>query len=713
MTKNPSLLKNPEIDSWISFSRDGLINVRIGKVDIGQKISTAIERIVSEELDLDPKRIVMVMPDTILSPNEGMTSGSNSMEESGNAIRLAAATIRETLIEMASRKLNVSIASLEVTDGMISSRETDRTTDYWDLQQGRLFNKAINVEAKVKPGNLYGKSQELYSGADITNIVTGSYKFIQDVNLNPMLHARPVRPPNINSKLGQIDVEVEKHLKKNGITVIRNGSFLAVAGTDEYEVIKAADTVKKSAVWTQLRRFDSSSIFEQLKNNKRISLKVVDGMPTGAPPAADTKINPNIKSTYSRPYVMHASIAPSAAVAKFEENELEIWTHSQGIYLLRASLAELFHMPDDKIKIYHRSNSGCYGHNGADDAAIDAALIAKAVPGIAILLKWTRQDEHAWEPYSSAMVMELSANIDKKNKISSWKHSTFSDTHVSRPKPGQKGLGAANLLASRFLDPPIIAKPIPPNKMKHGGIHRNLEPLYRFENQLLIKNLVRNLPHRTSALRTLGAYANVFAIESFVDELAEEICVDAVELRLNYLSDQRAKACIKAVVKEIAHIDASQPNHGWGIGFAQYKNSKAYAAVAVHVMVNEAAEIKLLKAVIAADAGQIIDEKGVIAQLEGGFIQAASWTIYEEIMYDDENILSIDWESYPIIGFDNIPDFKTILISMPDEPFLGIGEAVCGPAAGAIGNAVFKATGLRVRQLPMTPSNLRSLALKT
>ena len=248
--------------------------------------------------------------------------------------------------------------------------------------------------------------------------------------------------------------------------------------------------------------------------------------------------------------------------------------------------------------------------------------------------------------------------------------------------------------------------------MKHGGIHRNLEPLYRFENQLLIKNLVRNLPHRTSALRTLGAYANVFAIESFIDELAEEICVDPVELRLNYLSDQRAKACIKAVVKEIAHIDASQPNHGWGIGFAQYKNSKAYTAVAVEVMVNEAAEIKLLKVIIAADAGQIIDPKGVTAQLEGGFIQAASWTIYEEVMYDNKNIRSIDWESYPIIGFDNIPDFKTILINMPDEPFIGIGEAVCGPAAGAIGNAVFKATGLRVRQLPMTPSNLRSLALK-
>ena len=205
-------------------------------------------------------------------------------------------------------------------------------------------------------------------------------------------------------------------MKKTGITVIRNGSFLAVAGTDEYEVIKAVDTIKKSAVWKRLRRFNSTSIFEQLKNNKRISLKVVDGMPTEAPLAADTKINPNIKSSYSRPYVMHASIAPSAAVAKFEENQLEIWTHSQGIYLLRASLAELFHMPDDKIKIYHRSNSGCYGHNGADDAAIDAALIAKAMPGTAILLKWTRQDEHAWEPYSSAMVMELSANIDKKNK---------------------------------------------------------------------------------------------------------------------------------------------------------------------------------------------------------------------------------------------------------------------------------------------------------
>ena len=407
MTKNPSLLKNPGIDSWISFSMNGLINVRIGKVDIGQKISTAIARIVSEELDLDPKRIVMVMPDTIIGPNEGMTSGSNSMEEAGNAIRLAAATIREMLMELAARELNTSVGSLEVTDGTISSRETDRITNYCDLQEGRLFNKAINIEAKVKPGNLYGKSQTRYSGADITNIVTGSYKFIQDVNLNSMLHARPVRPPNINSKLDQIDVEVEGYLKKKGITLIRNGSFLAVAGMDEYEVIKAANTVKRSAVWKQLRKFEPASIFEQLKNNKRISFKVLDGIPIEAPIVANKKIAPNIKATYSRPYVMHASIAPSAAVAKFEENELEIWTHSQGIYLLRASLAELFHMPDDKIKIYHRSNSGCYGHNGADDAAVDAALIAKAMPGKAILLKWTRQDEHAWEPYSSAMVMKL------------------------------------------------------------------------------------------------------------------------------------------------------------------------------------------------------------------------------------------------------------------------------------------------------------------
>ena len=712
MTRNPSLLKNPEIDSWISFSGDGLISVRIGKVDIGQKISTAIARIVSEELDLDLKRIVMVKPDTILSPNEGMTSGSNSMEESGNAIRLAAATIREILVELAARKLNVSISSLEVIDGTISSPETNRSTTYWDLQNGRLFNKPINLKAKVKPGNLYKKSEHLFEESELMNIVTGSYKFIQDVNLKSALHARPVRPPNINSQLGQIDAEVEGRLKKKGISLIKNGSFLAVAGIDEYEVIKAADTVKKSAVWNQLSTFEPTSIFEQLKNNKRISLQVVDGVPTERPIVSETTIDPTIQSRYSRPYVMHASIAPSAAIAKFEDNQLEIWTHSQGIYLLRASLAELFHMPEDKIKIYHRINSGCYGHNGADDAAIDAALVARAVPGTSIVLKWTRQDEHAWEPYSSAMVMELSAKVDAKKKISSWNHRTFSDTHVSRPKPGQKGLGAANLLASRFLDPPIMAEQIPPNKMKHGGIHRNLEPLYQFENKLLIKNLVRNLPHRTSALRTLGAYANIFAIESFIDELATEICVDPVELRLNYLGDQRAKACIEAVVEEIGDIDATQPNHGWGIGFAQYKNSKAYTAVAVEVMVNEAAEIKLLKAIIAADAGQIIDPKGVTAQLEGGFIQAASWTIYEEVMYDNKNIRSIDWESYPIIGFDNIPDFKTILINMPDEPFLGVGEAVCGPAAGAIGNAVFKATGLRMRQLPMTPSNLRSLALK-
>ena len=716
MTDNPSLTKNPALDSWIAFSTGGKVLLRMGKVDIGQKISSAVSRLAAEELDVAPERIVMIRPDTVDGPDEGMTSGSNSMEESGNAVRLAAATARAILLAKAAEALGVGIDGLDVDDGTITARSTNRSTSYWDLQGDKPFGIPIDVAARIKPleeRTLVGRPS---APLDLEDIVTGRHLFVNDMSMDGMVHARPVRPPHALARLEALDDGVVTKLSNDGFTVIRDGSFLAIAGADEYAVIQAARVLFGAARWTKEPDLGNRDIFDQLTTNDRLSMPVVDGVPvldTPVPPPAS--VPPGVKAhhaaRYERAYIMHGSIGPSSGLAVMRDDGLDLWTHSQGIYLLRASLAELFEMRPEQLRLRHRPGSGCYGHNGADDAAVDAALVACAMPGVPVLLKWTREDEHGWEPYSPAMVMELSGAITSDGEITAWSHESHSDTHVLRPRPGVAGLGPSRLLPARYLESPPAVIPPPPNMTHHGGIHRNLEPLYRIAAPRLVKHLVRDLPHRTSALRTLGAFANVFALESFLDELAAAAGEDPVDLRLGHMDDPRARACIEAVAERIGPLDQAPEGHGRGLGFAQYKNAKAYAAVAVELAVDEADRVRLKRAVIAGDAGQIVDPTGFTAQLEGGFIQAASWTIHEAVTHDPDGITSRDWESYPIIGFDNIPSIETLLLDQPDAPFLGAGEAVCGPTGAAIANAVHRATGVRPRRLPLTPENLRAAAL--
>jgi CO/xanthine dehydrogenase Mo-binding subunit len=410
---------------------------------------------------------------------------------------------------------------------------------------------------------------------------------------------------------------------------------------------------------------------------------------------------------------MHGSIGPSAAMALFEDGRMSVWTHSQGIYILRTSMAEALGMDEDNLRLIHTPGAGCYGHNGADDAAMEAALIARANPDKPILLKWSRDDEHAWEPYGTCMTMDLTASVDKNGAVLHWNHESYGDTYSMRPRAGANQVGPRRLIATHLLSDPLEPLIMGPTMGRHVGIHRNQDPLYAFPNTRIVKHLVRGLPLRTSALRALGAYGNVFAIESFMDELAEEAGIDPVNFRLRHLEDDRGKAVLKKVANRMkAWTSESDAAIGQGIAFAQYKNNSAYAAVGIEVEVNDAAEIRLVRAVIAADAGQIVDPDGLIAQFEGGLIQAASWTLHEAVQFDSGGITSRDWDSYPILRFDNVPKVETILIDRPDGKFLGAGEATAGPTAAAIANAVKQATGLRLRRLPFTPDALRVAALQ-
>ena len=711
MAANPSLQANPALDDWLAFDAGGTVTVRSGKVDIGQRISTAVVLLVADELGIDPDRVRVAPVETGRSPDEGFTSGSQSMAQTGNAVRLAAATARRHLLERASRALDVDPAELEVDNGTIHARTTNRKIDYWELAAGAPFGIDVDPAAPLRPRAALGHVGGAAGARGLEDIVRGRPYFLHDMSPPGMRHARTVRPPHYHARLAALDEAVVGRLAAEGVETVRDGSFLAVAAADEYAAVRASERLAAAASWDLGDGLETHDIYESLRANERVSLPVVDGVPVEAPvpPPADGAVT--LEARYERPYQMHASLGPSAAMAAFADGLLTVHTHSQGVYVLRAALAEAFGMEPETVRTVHAPGSGCYGHNGADDAAFDAALIARALPGAPVMLKWTREEEHAWEPYGSCASMDLKASLDGDGRIAAWSHETYSDTYSMRPRPGPGRMGAARLLSARFLAEPLEPPVMGPAMGRHMGIHRNLDPLYDLPEKRLVKHLVRDMPLRVSALRSLGAYANVFAIESFMDELARAAGCDPVSFRLRHLSDPRGRAVIEAAARlDPAGADCPE-GRGRGLGFAQYKNSAAYAAVIMEVSVNDAAGIRLERCVIAADAGEIVDRAGLAAQLEGGVVQAASWTLHEAVAFDRDGIASRDWDSYPILGFDNVPAFETVLIDPGRQPFLGAGEATAGPTAAAIANAVHAATGLRLRRIPFTPDEVRAAAL--
>jgi CO/xanthine dehydrogenase Mo-binding subunit len=499
------------------------------------------------------------------------------------------------------------------------------------------------------------------------------------------------------------------------VFLVRDGSFLAVAGEDEFAVIRAAGRVARAARWHGSAPRIEGDLAEAVLAAPRRSLPVVDGTPRDEPyPAAEAAPETaaiTLQARYFRPYQMHASIGPSAAAARYRNGQLEVRSHTQGIFPLRASLAELFQMRDADVQVEHVPGPGCYGHNGADDAALDAALVARALPERWVVLKWTRDDEHAWEPYAPCMVVEMGASVDRRGRIVDWRHDAYGDTHRARPRPGAGGVGPARLLAATHLERPVAPYVPTPNMARHAGLHRNADPLYALQRRRIGKHLVSGLPLRTSAMRTLGAFANVVAIESFMDELARAADCDPLAFRLRHLDDARAREVLQRSAEAIGWGSAAKTGGGGlGLGLARYKNAQAYAAVAVSLRVDDDAVVHLERAVIAADAGRVVDRDGLAAQLEGGFLQAASWTLLEEVTFDDGGITSRDWDSYPILRFDAVPDIEVVLLDRPWSPSLGAGECSSGPAGAAICNAVFDATGVRARRLPLTPENLRAAA---
>jgi CO/xanthine dehydrogenase Mo-binding subunit len=686
-----SLGTNRRLDRWLRIDREGTVTVFPGKVEIGQGILTALAQIVAEELDVSLERIRLAPTDTRYSPDEGMTSGSMSITDGGTALRYAAAEARDLLLQRAAARLGVSLEQLSVADGVVSAR-SGGSVSYWDLASDDLLAREATAEIAPKPASMHTIVGKPAPRRDIPAKVTGTPVYVHDLELPGMLHGRIARPPSYEARLLGID-EKEVRALPGVVAVVRDGSFLGVIAEREEQAIRALTRLKRIARWEEATRLpepDPRFLLKETTEDTVISEK--------QDAAAATRAVKALEAEYTRPYTAHAALGPSCAVAQFDAGRFTVWTHSQGIFPLRRDLAPVLGVEEERVAVIHMDGAGCYGHNGADDVALDAALLARAVPGRPVRVQWMREDEFQWEPYGPAMVVKLKASLDREGGIVGWTEDIWSNSHSTRPN----GLGGINLLAAWHLAQPH--KPSPPRNppLPGGGSHRNAIPIYSFPNERVTNRLVARMPVRVSALRALGATTNVFAIESFMDELAHAAGADPVEFRLRHLKDPRARAVIETVVAKAGWRKGEKGDgtRGRGIGFARYKNGAAYVAVVVDVEVGN--EIAVKRAWAAIDAGLVINPDGLVNQTEGGVIQTVSWALKEAIQYDRTRILTSNWSDYPILTFEESPPVEVTVVNRPDEPPLGAGEGAQGPTVAAIANAVHNAMGVRLRDMPFT-----------
>jgi nicotinate dehydrogenase subunit B len=699
----PGLARNARLDRWVEIRTDGVVEVRTGKVEIGQGITSALAQIAAEELDVDYGRIRMIPADTGRSPNEGVTAGSRSTMDGGGALRQACAEVRDAFLQAAALRLNAPVDELFVRDGTVHRKASNESATYWELTPEVDLSRDADGRAAPKPADQLTLVGKPLPRLDLPDKVLGAGVYLHDLELPGMLHGRVVRPPSYRATLQSFDgkrVETMPGVR----AVVRDGRFLGVVAQREEQAVAAAAALAKGAVWQEaedLPDVDALPAFLRSRPSKPkiLSEKGVVPQQTGASA---------VSASYSRPFIAHASIGPACAVARMQAGAIEVWSQSQSIHPTRLDIAKTLGVAPDTITVRHVQGAGCYGHNAADDAALDAVLLARAVEGHPVRLQWSHEDELAWSPFGPAMAVSLGGAVDAGGRIVDWRHELWSNPHIARP-----GLQESpSLLAAWHLEKPFAQ---PPGIDSLPGIQptseRNAVPIYDFANQRVVLNALERLPVRTGTLRAIGGFLNTFAIECFMDELAHSAGVDPVELRLKHLKDERAIAVIRmARERFLAGPRASRPAHdsdaaapaarGMGLGFARYSNEAAYAAVVVEVEAGET--IRVVRAVAAVDCGRTINPDGVSNQIEGGIVQAVSWVLKEQVRFDRTRITTRTWDDYPILRFSEAPAVEVSIIDRPDEPSLGVGEAVAGPLAAAIANAVYDAIGVRVRDLPLT-----------
>ena len=693
------------LDSWLVIGRDESVTVYAGKVELGTGVSTALRQIVAEELDVAPARIAWVQGDSQLTVDQGRTVGSGSVKRGGAQLRRAAAEARQALLEMAASKLGVPATQLAINDGVIAvTGDAARSLTFGTLVGGGRFERTVSGRAPVKAPSAYKVVGHPVPRVEIPAKVTGKHVYVHDVRLSRMVHGRVVRPPRVGATLDSFDEQSAAKLP-GVIRVVRKGTFVGVVAEREEQAVRAAKalTAKWSATPVLPDAADLYARFKSLATAERVVGEAGD-----AAAALRSAARP-VRATYHWPFQLHASIGPSCAVADVRRDGATVYSATQGAHQLVAPIAALLGMSSDNVRVVFTEGSGCYGHNGADDVAADAALLSQAV-GRPVRVQWSREDENGWEPEGPAMLFEMAGAVGADGKISAWTYDAWTPTHGARPTRDPATLVAGALVGGSAAI----------NEFFSGGGERNARTTYVLPNERVVSHPVPSFPIRTSSLRGLGSPQNSFANESFMDELAAAAGIDPIELRRRHLSDARALAVIEVAAKrsgwtprtsirERGGAASNGIRKGRGFAYVQYDRTEAYVAAVVDVDVRpDTGLVRVRRVCVAHDCGLIVNPDGLRNQIEGNVVQAISRTLKEAVRFDSTRVTGVDWNGYPILRFSEIPDAIDIdLIDHPDQPSVGAGEAATSPIPAAIANAIFDATGARVRQVPFTPDRVR------
>ncbi len=702
-----NLVINPRFDRWLTFQEDETVRVATGKVEFGQGVVTALAQIAAEELDLSLEQIVMLSGDTDEAPDERYTVSSLSIMDSGAAIRAVCAEARGLLLQRAVLRLNCNVDQLAVRNGIFLVDGRSSEISYWSVASEIDWSQPPTGAIAPKPASDYRIVGKNAPRRDLPAKLFGG-AYIHDWLPDDVLHARTLRQPGREAALRTLDEAAIRSAAKAEIAFLRLKNFVAILGDDEAAVeaaAAAAATIPGYARWDNAPDIAPAQQEAAWLRGKP-SIDFSYGAPENAPEDSAT-MGDVVEAIFSRPYIAHASVAPSCALARFVDGHLTICSHGQGMHPLAKNIADVLDLPEDSVTAKHLQGAGCYGHNGADDATLDAAIIAVNKPGRWIRLQWRRQEEFGFEPFGPAMLTNLRVRVDEAGLPSDWTAEIWSSTHAQRPMTG-----AGRLLASDALpEPRPVLPPTDPGEERGGGGTRNAKPYYDIPSTRIVHHLTTTPPVRTSALRTLGALTNVFALEAMIDDLAIKAGEDPLDYRLALLPDARARAVLETVAERAGWTRRGKGGDGRGLGlaFARYKNTAAYAAVAVALSVDE--EVRLEHIWVVADAGLVINPNGVCNQLEGGAVQGASWTLKEQVTMAGPGVTSLDWDSYPILRFSEIPEIEADVLDQPDQPSLGVGECSVAPTAAAIGNGVAHALGSRVRDMPLSRDRIMAALL--
>jgi nicotinate dehydrogenase subunit B len=685
------LAANPQLARWLDFSRDGEVTIRVGKVEYGQGIWTALAQVAAEELQVTLARVQVAPVSTSTSPDEGVTAGSLSVQDSGSALRQVCAQARDLLLDAAAARLGIPRAVLTVADGQIVAADGPAGLSYWTLMQPGMLDRAAEVPVPSRPPGQWSVAGRSAPRLDIPDKVTGRPRFLHDLVLPGMAYGRVVRPP---ARAADLTGLARLDLGRD-VVLVRDGSFLGVVAATDRAALRAAGRVARAARWRTVPSLpDARDLRGFMLAAPSEDQTVVDRPDDNAAgPATRT-----LTAEFTRPFLAHASVAPSCAIARWDGESVTVWSHSQGIFLLRDAIAAGLELKAGQVTVQYVEGAGVYGQNGADDVAMDAVLLARAVPGRAVRVQWTREDEMCWSPLGPAMLARISASLDAGGRIVTWRQEVWSNGFMGRPTMGgdPRLLALTQLAAGR----PMPAAPDlqPANWM---GASRNAVPGYDIPGMRVTRHRLLDMPIRTSSLRSLGAHLNVFAIESFVDELAAVASTDPVGFRLAHLTDPRARrVLVQAADMAGWGTRGRRDDIGYGVGVARYSGIAGYCAAVAEV--EAGTDIRVRRLWLAVDVGRVINPDGVINQVEGGAVQSASWTLREQVRFDRDKITSAGWDSYPILRFTETPEVTVHIVDAPGQAETGAGEVAQGPVAGAIGNAVADAVGVRVRDLPLT-----------